>query len=98
MPIPLPPTAEQYVLVDEINERLFQTEIADGNIAKSLLRAARLRQSILKQAFEGTLVPQDPKDEPASKLLERIKVQSAEAASNGKPAASKGKRSKQKAS
>ncbi|MDH3675251.1 MAG: hypothetical protein OES12_07125 [Anaerolineae bacterium] len=38
-------------------------------------RAERLRQSILKQAFEGRLVRQDPEDEPASMLLERIRVE-----------------------
>ncbi len=40
-------------------------------IALSLVRASRLRQSILKQAFEGKPAPQDPQDEPASVLLER---------------------------
>ena len=36
-----------------------------------------MRQSILKKAFEGKLVPQDPNDEPAEKLLERIKAEKA---------------------
>ncbi|MCR4421213.1 MAG: hypothetical protein NUV32_01905 [Exilispira sp.] len=47
----------------------------DKTIDNSLKQAERLRQSILKQAFEGKLVPQDPNDEPAEKLLERIKVE-----------------------
>ncbi len=38
-------------------------------------RAARLRQSVLKRAFEGELVPQDPTDEPASELLERARAE-----------------------
>jgi type I restriction enzyme, S subunit len=38
-------------------------------------RVSRLRQSILKWAFEGKLVGQDPTDEPASVLLERIKAE-----------------------
>ena len=54
-------------------ERLSQIDAADIAIDHSLHRAARLRQSILKRAFEGKLVPQDPRDEPASVLLERIK-------------------------
>lgn len=42
---------------------------------QSLAQAQRLRQSILKKAFEGRLVAQDAKDEPAEKLLERIKIE-----------------------
>jgi hypothetical protein len=41
--------------------------------AANLKRAERLRQAILKRAFEGKLAPQDPSDDPASALLERIR-------------------------
>ena len=44
-------------------------------ITTNLKRAGRLRQSILKRAFEGELVPQNPKDKPASVLLERIRTE-----------------------
>jgi len=44
-------------------------------VEAALARAGRLRQAVLKQAFEGRLVPQDPNDEPASALLERIQAQ-----------------------
>ena len=48
---------------------------AEASVEANLQRVERLRQSILKQAFSGKLVPQDPNDEPASALLERIRVE-----------------------
>ena len=62
----------------------------------SLARAERLRQSILKQAFSGRLVPQDPDDEPASVLLERIRAEreaeaEASRAAKGKSVRGRGK-------
>ena len=47
----------------------------EKTIENSLRQAERLRQSILKRAFEGKLAPQDPTDEPASVLLEKIRLQ-----------------------
>jgi len=51
------------------------SENIEDLIDNQFYRIASLRQSILKQAFEGKLVPQDPNDEPASVLLERIKAE-----------------------
>ena len=91
IPIPLPPLAEQRRIVAEVERRLSVIQQAEATVEASLARAGRLRQSILKQAFSGKLVPQDPGDEPASVLLERIRAEreaeaQAPAASNGKPA------------
>jgi type I restriction enzyme S subunit len=72
--IPLPPLAEQDQIVALVEERLSQIDSAEKTIVSELIRSKRLRQSILKRAFEGKLVPQDPKDEPASVVLERIKA------------------------
>ena len=73
--LPLPPFQEQQLIVSEIDRRFSIIDSMEKTIDSSLLEASRLRQSILKRAFEGKLVPQDPSDEPANILLERIKKQ-----------------------
>ena len=75
--MPLPPISEQAPIVAEVASRISQIDVAETSIEHDLLRADRLRQSILKQAFEGKLVPQDLQDESASVLLERLKVEAA---------------------
>ena len=59
----------------EVERRLSVIQQAEMAVEASLQRAERLRQSILKRAFSGELVPQDPDDESASVLLERIRAQ-----------------------
>lgn len=74
-PIPLPPSAEQERIVAEVERRVSVVDELETQVEASLKRAERLRQAILKLAFEGRLVPQDPNDEPASVLLERIRAE-----------------------
>lgn len=79
IPIPLPPLPEQRRIVVEVERHLSVLEALDASIETNLARCTRLRQSILKRAFEGKLVPQDPNDEPASELLARIQAETAAA-------------------
>lgn len=77
IPVPLPPLDEQAEIIRCIDDA---SVLCEKRLAGSVdvgRRSAALRQSILKAAFSGQLVPQDPHDEPASKLLERIAAEQA---------------------
>ena len=73
--IPLPPLEEIEIILQEIACRSSQINNAKGFIDKNMKLSDCFYQSILKRAFEGKLVPQNPSDEPASILLERIKAE-----------------------
>ncbi len=81
--IPLPPLSEQQQIIAEVEQRLSILQAANLQIDDNLKRSTRLRQSILKRAFEGRLVPQDPSDEPAGIVLERISEKGAETGIDG---------------
>ncbi len=73
--ISLPVPQEQTIVVERIEAALSVEQSFSESIDAELQRTNALRQSILKQAFSGQLVPQDPTDEPASVLLERIRAE-----------------------
>lgn len=73
--IPIPENTDiQSKIVKEIESRLSVCDKIEETIESSLQQAEALRLSIIKKAFEGKLVPQDPNDEPAERLLERIRA------------------------
>ena len=74
---PLPPLNEQHRILQEIDKHLSVAKAIEDYLAANQIRSERLRQSILKTAFDGRLVDQNPNDEPASRLIERIRVERA---------------------
>ncbi len=74
--IPIPPLAEQNRIVAKIKElEPFIKEYESKNVAVTVLNTAfpeALKKSILQEAVQGKLIPQDPNDEPASVLSEKI--------------------------
>jgi type I restriction enzyme S subunit len=81
--IRLAPVGECERISQEVERRLSVIDELEATLEANLKRAARLRQGILKRAFEGRLVPQDPNDEPASVLLEGIRRERAAKAADG---------------
>jgi type I restriction enzyme S subunit len=75
--VPLPPASEQARIVARSDRLLSLASQLAVELQREQIRCARVRQSILKWAFEGRLVDQDPTDEPASALLERIRAERA---------------------
>jgi type I restriction enzyme S subunit len=90
--IPLPSLVEQREIVRSVEQLFAYTDHLETKIASAKSRIDHLTQSILTKAFRGELVPQDPNDEPAGALLDRIKAQRATApkAKRGRQAATLG--------
>ena len=76
--LPQPPMEEQRRLIAELEEWLAAASRLAADLTANLKAADALRRSIMNQAMTGRLVPQDASDEPASELLERVKVEKAQ--------------------
>jgi type I restriction enzyme S subunit len=93
LPVPLPPTDEQDAILTLLKSQLGSIAVQLRNVDFSLKQSTAQRQNILRAAFAGQLVPQDPTDEPASQLLERIRAERAAQTTNKKPRGRKAKES-----
>lgn len=77
--VPVPPEVEQAEILSLVDEHFSKVEDIFGTLRRSALQSMTLRQSTLKAAFCGDLLPQSPSDEPAHALLERIAAAHSEA-------------------
>jgi type I restriction enzyme S subunit len=72
LPFPLPPLEEQQEIVRQVDKLFALADKLEAHYQKAKTHVGKLSQSVLAKAFRGELVPQDPSDEPAEKLLARI--------------------------
>jgi type I restriction enzyme, S subunit len=73
LPVPVPPPTEVQIIVGRLREAFATDADNSRDLTEAEALSSALRQSVLKSAFEGHLVPQDPADEPASVLLARLR-------------------------
>ena len=90
--VPLPPADEQLEIDRLLEEHMAALADQGAAITKLLALSGAQRQNILRAAFSGQLVPQDPSDEPASVLLERIRAE--RSAAGDKPSARRPRKAK----
>lgn len=86
--IPITTLNEQRVIVNEIENQLYHINKNFNMINQLESKISKITFSILKQAFEGKLVPQDPNDEPAEILLQKIKQEKEQLIQKQKPSRS----------
>ena len=89
---PLPPLEEQHEIVRQVEKLLALADKLEQHYQKAKARVDKLSQSVLAKAFRGELVPQDPTDEPAEKLLERIMAEKEKLSQGAKSPREKKKR------
>jgi type I restriction enzyme S subunit len=84
--VPIPPVEEAVFISDLLDQALSCAAVVESGVERAMNSSNAQRQNILRAAFSGQLVPQDPNDEPASVLLERIRARRQTLSSQGAPA------------
>jgi type I restriction enzyme S subunit len=97
LPVPIANEAELALVLDEFEAMDSRVLAIEADVSAIAKRSSKLRQGTLRSAFGGRLVPQDPTDEPASVLLERIAAERTAASSSKKKPAAKPLRRNKKA-
>jgi len=74
LPVPLPSLAEQSSITTQVERRMSAADRLEAAVEQQLTRASSARNSLMTDAFSGRLVSQDPTDEPAARLLDRLSI------------------------
>ena len=94
--VPVPPLAEQDRILAEFDTHMKQIGSVEAALDAALKQATAQRKNLLKAAFAGHLVPQDPSDEPANELLARLRA-TREADGSGGKTIKRGRKAKETA-